>query len=233
MADVIALVDRREPALMRVIAALEESVVVSFADRALEARHQADVEGAEAVLFDAALAGEEFVERTRRLHPGLALVAWTARSSSQTSADLLEQGVDEVVHGGMTEREVVLRIRGALRRARKPLLAPIELGPLMVDAMHGEATWGGRDLMLTRREREVLEVLADSAGRTVRREVLYRRVWGYAMARGERSVDVNVRRLRKKLALVAGDELQVKTQPGIGYRLELVAAAVPADAVAV
>ena len=60
------------------------------------------------------------------------------------------------------------------------------------------------------------------------REILYKRVWGYAMARGDRSVDVNVKRLRGKLAKVAGTALEIKTQPGIGYRLELAAEREPA-----
>ena len=67
----------------------------------------------------------------------------------------------------------------------------------------------------------MLQILAETAGRPVRREEIYRRVWGYAMARGDRTVDVNVRRLRAKLAQATAEELQIVTQPGIGYRLDL------------
>ena len=105
------------------------------------------------------------------------------------------------------------------------------MGALRIDDVNGEAEWAGQDLGLTRREREVLHALVDSGGKTMRREVLYKRVWGYAMARGDRSVDVNVKRLRSKLAKLAGSELEIKTQPGIGYRLELVESREPADPV--
>ena len=72
-----------------------------------------------------------------------------------------------------------------------------------------------RPLSLTARETEVLQVLAAAHPRPVRREVVYRMVWGWAMPRGDRTVDVNVKRLRDKL----------RTHPGVGYALELQGAA--------
>jgi DNA-binding response OmpR family regulator len=72
---------------------------------------------------------------------------------------------------------------------------------------------------LTPRERDVLYVLARASGATLRREAIYRAVWGYAMARGDRSVDVNVKRLRDKLAAEVGAPLSIETEPGVGYRL--------------
>ncbi len=81
---------------------------------------------------------------------------------------------------------------------------------------------------LTQREREVLHVLAEARGRTVRREAIYRHVWGYTMARGDRSVDVNVRRLRAKLLHLEANEIAIRTHPGVGYRLEV--ATVPVTA---
>ena len=58
-----------------------------------------------------------------------------------------------------------------------------------------------------------MQALATSAGRTVRRDRLNRQVWGYAMARGDRTVDVNGKRLRAKLAGVARGRLEIRTQP--------------------
>ena len=233
MPELVALVDASDAAVRRLLAALEErGSTVRTVTRPAEAEHAARLRRADAILVDPTVAGDEFLARLRRDHPAQILIAWLARSSSAAVADLLEVGADEVLEGAMGDRELVARAMAALARERKPVGQAVELGPLLLDAAHGEATWHGRDLLLTRREREVLEVLAEHAGRTVRRELLYRRVWGYAMARGERSVDVNVKRLRRKLAVIAGDELQIKTQPGVGYRLELVAdrSAVPVTA---
>jgi DNA-binding response OmpR family regulator len=118
----------------------------------------------------------------------------------------------------MGTREQLARVDAVLRRAT-PEGAVAEAGPLRVDRERGEATWHGRRLQLTARERDVLHALADEQGHTVRRELLYRRVWGYAMARGDRTVDVNVKRLRAKLGEAIGAPLAIETEPGVGYRL--------------
>jgi DNA-binding response OmpR family regulator len=186
-----------------------------------EAEHAVRTDRPEVIVFEAGLATEGFLERVRREDPSFVLVAWLSGASSAAVADLFALGADEVVHEGMGQRELGSRIAAAVRRSRIRPSRPLQLGALRIDDLNGEAEWDGRDLGLTRREREVLAALADSSGRTMPREVLYKRVWGYAMARGDRSVDVNVKRLRSKLAKVAGTALEIKTQPGTGYRLEL------------
>jgi DNA-binding response OmpR family regulator len=74
----------------------------------------------------------------------------------------------------------------------------------------------------------VLLALAETIGETVPREIIYRKVWGYSMVRGDRSVDVNVKRLRDKLTQ-AEVELRIRTTPGVGYRL-IIQAAKPDEA---
>ena len=187
---------------------------------AAEAEHLVSVGGCEVLVFDTALLDDELLRRFRRRHPDRALVAWLDTSSSARAADLLEGGADEVLDGTMSDRELRARLLAARNGSGRSATA-VQAGPLRVDAAHGDASWDGRELLLSRREREVLHVLAEAAGRTVRRDVLYRQVWGYTMARGDRSVDVNVKRLRDKLA-AAGTAVQIATQPGIGYRLEVV-----------
>jgi DNA-binding response OmpR family regulator len=162
----------------------------------------------------------ETLSRIRRDCPAQPSLAWLSQVSSERTADLLEQGVGEVISSGMSDRELVARVAAALRVVA-PGSSQVVYGSLEIDSDAAEARWEGADLRLTRRERQVLQVLAGSAGRTVRRELLYRQVWGYAMARGDRSVDVNIKRLRAKLADVTSGLLEITTQPGVGYRLEL------------
>lgn len=178
-------------------------------------------ERVETTVFDAARHEALVLGRLRRRHPGRTWVAWTAGYSSARAANLLEAGAAEVLNGSMGDAELATRVEAAVtgRRERGDLV----VGALRIERVTGEASWDGRDLELTSREREVLDVLAHSAGKTVRREALYRDVWGFAMARGDRTVDVNVKRLRKKLG-AAGVPLEIKTRPGVGYRLEIPAA---------
>lgn len=179
----------------------------------------------DAAIFDA-LGGWSVGELRRRL-PGVPLAAWLPQHSDRAVAELLGAGADEVLHRGMGAREQVSRVAALAGRAPRPE-ATVDFGPLRVDRERGEATWHGRRLPLTQRERDVLHALVEARGTTLRRELLYRRVWGYAMARGDRAVDVNVKRLRDKLAGEIGAPLRIETEPGVGYRLVVAEAAVTA-----
>jgi DNA-binding response OmpR family regulator len=165
------------------------------------------------------------VSRLRRAFPDRRLVAWLPRAATARTAELLRQGFVEVLSPAMGRAELLARVENARARRSEGSTEPASLGPLTVDAPRGRAAWAGRDLRLTRREREVLHVLVEAAPHAVRREEVYRSVWGYAMARGDRTVDVNVTRLRAKVAAVT-DGLVVATEPGVGYRLELAAGSV-------
>jgi DNA-binding response OmpR family regulator len=178
-----------------------------------------------ACVFDAARYESLFLRRLRRRHPGTVMVAWTPGYSSARSTELLEAGAAEVLNGAMAEPELIARIERAVQ-PRRPA-GDIVVGPLRIDAETGVASWANEEIVLTRRERELLETLARASGKTVRRESVYRDVWGFVMARGDRTVDVNVKRLRAKLAKTATG-LRIQTHPGVGYRLE-VDDAVPAD----
>jgi DNA-binding response OmpR family regulator len=221
-ARILFLGDRTHPAARRLLGALAAAgwhvrVVASVADADALLRAE-DVGG---LLLDPDHDDPEFLRRARRDHPDRPLIAWLPTPSSTRAADLLEVGADEVIHGGMVERELVARLGRSVRHDDRPG-GPLRLGALTIDPAEGEVSWAGARLPLTRREREVLGALADSAGRTVPRERLYRQVWGYTMARGDRSVDVNVKRLRDKLAAVPGMAVEIRTQAGVGYRLEVV-----------
>ncbi len=179
----------------------------------------------DAAVFDGA-GGWTMGELRRRL-PGVPLAAWLREHSDELAAELLAAGADEVLHRGMGAREQSARLAALADRAPRPEAA-VALGPLRVDRERGEATWHGRRLPLTQRERDVLHALAEAQGTTLRRDALYRRVWGYAMARGDRTVDVNVKRLRAKLAAEVGSPVAIETEPGVGYRLVVAEPAVTA-----
>jgi DNA-binding response OmpR family regulator len=180
----------------------------------------------DAALFDASSGGWALGELRRRL-PGVPLAAWLREHSDERAAELLSAGADDVLHRGMGVQEQAARIAALAGRAPRAEAA-VTLGPLQIDPERGEATWHGRRLPLTQRERDVLHALAEAQGATVRREALYRRVWGYAMARGDRAVDVNVKRLRDKLGAEVGPPVAIETEPGVGYRLVVAEAAVTA-----
>jgi DNA-binding response OmpR family regulator len=92
------------------------------------------------------------------------------------------------------------------------------VGGLTVRPDRFQAFAGDASADLTRREFELISLLAEREGQVLPREEIYERVWGYAMAHGDRSVDVFVRKLRQKLEKVSPDWRYIHTHFGIGYR---------------
>jgi DNA-binding response OmpR family regulator len=121
--------------------------------------------------------------------------------------------------------ELLARVESAVRArqtARTPSDAsPIQVGELLIDPSRYTALVSGRDLELSRREFTLLHLLAQAGGQVLEREAIYRRVWGYEMAHGDRSVDVYVRKLRQKLVNASPRCRYIHTHVGIGYRLAL------------
>jgi DNA-binding response OmpR family regulator len=113
-------------------------------------------------------------------------------------------------------------VQGLVRRRRRTTARteskPFSAGEVEIRSDRFQAFVGGRSLELTRREFELIELLAGGEGRVLEREEIYSRLWGYAMVRGDRSVDVFVRKLRQKLEKASPDWRYIHTHFGIGYR---------------
>ncbi|MEA2470425.1 MAG: hypothetical protein QOE38_1424, partial [Thermoleophilaceae bacterium] len=97
---------------------------------------------------------------------------------------------------------------------------PVSVGEVESRADQFQAFVHGTSADLTRREFELLQLLADSRATVLQREEIYQRVWGYAMAHGDRSVDVFVRKLRQKLETASPAWRYIHTHFGIGYRFD-------------
>jgi DNA-binding response OmpR family regulator len=166
----------------------------------------------------------EFIERVGGLLPALGLVICTADATVAQRVRGLRLGADDWIAKPCHPEEVIARIEAVVRRhdrARGPVeFGPIVAGEIEIRPDQYQTFVSGRGVGLTRREFELLQVLADSRGRVIEREDIYQRVWGYAMAHGDRSVDVFVRKLRGKLQRHSPGWNYIHTHFGIGYRFE-------------
>src|SRR3954453_7300304 len=188
-----------------------------------------------AVVVDLAVLGPQgwtYLERLCGRLPGLGVIVCTGRSSVAQRVRGLRMGADDWVTKPCHPEELMARVEAVVRRRKRAEArgesGPVVVGQLQIRADQFQAFAGGVSADLTRREFELIQLLADAEGQGLQREEIYPRVWGYAMVHGDRSVDVFVRKLRHKLEKVSPDWRYIHTHFGIGYRF----AAEPVDAVA-
>jgi DNA-binding response OmpR family regulator len=179
-----------------------------------------DREKPKMAILDIGLPGQiDGLEVCRRLRAKgtIPVLMLTARDGEIDRVLGLELGADDYVTKPFSPRELVARVRAILRRAegaREPREI-LNAGQVEVDTGRREARVNGAVVNLAAREFDLLRFLADNAGLALSRQQLLDGVWGPDWYGDERTVDVHVRQLRKKL----GDALPLATVWGVGYRL--------------
>jgi len=220
----LAVIDR-DPGFMQVLANRLDALGWDY--RALPSPIAADalvVMRLNALVIDVAVLGPgswEYVERVCVRLPGLAVIVCTGPSSVAQRVRGLRLGADAWLTKPCHAEELICVIEAAIRRHRRnempEIEAAIEVGEITVRPDLYQAYVGDTSLELTAREFEILHLLSQS-DRVLRREEIYERVWGYAMAHGDRSVDVFVRKLRQKLRAASSRWSYIHTHFGVGYR---------------
>jgi DNA-binding response OmpR family regulator len=173
------------------------------------------------VILDIGLpGGVDGLELCRRLraHSRVPIVLLTARDDEIDRVVGLELGADDYVTKPFSPRELVARVRAILRRSTAPEAEGPSvhvIGTVEVDAGRREARVDGQPVALATREFALLLHLVEHEGLALSRRQLLDGVWGHDWYGDERTVDVHVRQLRKKL----GDGLPLATVWGVGYRL--------------
>jgi DNA-binding response OmpR family regulator len=181
-------------------------------------------------------AGWEYLEKLCAALPGLGVIVCTGQSTVAQRVRGLRLGADDWLSKPCHPEELIARVEAVVRRRRRAEAAaperPIVAGEIEIRADRFQAFVGDHSLDLTRREFELIELLAAADGRVLEREEIYQRLWGYAMARGDRSVDVFVRKLRQKLERASPGWRYIHTHFGVGYRFAAEPAADTEDAAA-
>ena len=151
---------------------------------------------------------------------------WSAPDAPRVAQRVrgLRLGADDWITKPCHPEEVLARVEAVVRRRKQAAGrvddGPVTAGDLEIRADQFQAFAGGRSVDLTRREFEVLQLLAHAEGKVLQREEIYQRVWGYAMAHGDRSVDVFIRKVRQKLEGASPRWRYIHTHFGVGYRFD-------------
>ena len=177
-----------------------------------------------ALVLDLALLGPhgwEYLERVTRELPALPVIVCTGQSTVSQRVRGLRMGADDWVTKPCHPEELIARLEAVARRRRQGETLGTDTmlaGEIEVRPDQFQVFAHGRSIDLTRREFELIQLLAGAEGRVLEREEIYQRVWGYTMAHGDRSVDVFVRKLRSKLQQASPDWHYIHTHFGVGYR---------------
>jgi two-component system phosphate regulon response regulator OmpR len=178
----------------------------------------------DAIVLDVMMPGENGFEFARRFRSGSAvpILMLTARADGKDRINGLEIGVDDYLAKPFEPRELLLRLGNILKRTLVVEAAQsgprpdfVRFGPFLYGLNRGELHRGEEAIRLTEREREILTALAERAGEVVRREELA----AQGSAANDRTVDVQMNRLRRKIERDPADPLYLQTVRGVGYRL--------------
>jgi two-component system, OmpR family, response regulator RegX3 len=217
------LIVEDEPSLAEPLAFLleREGYEPTICADGLVAVAEFDRNGTDLVLLDLMLPGLSGTEVCReiRSRSAVPIIMLTAKDSEIDIVVGLELGADDYVTKPFSARELVARVHAILRRteARSSMTPPsvVALGLIEVDTGRREVRKGGTVVPLATREFDLLSYLVDNLGLALSRRQLLNGVWGDDWYGDERTVDVHVRQLRKKL----GEELPLTTIWGVGYRM--------------
>jgi two-component system, OmpR family, phosphate regulon response regulator OmpR len=197
-----------------------EGYRVTTAQTAIDARAKLDGLCFDLLILDVMMPGENGFELAAsiRTSSSVPILMLTARDAAESRIKGLEIGADDYLSKPFEPRELSLRIANILKRTNPVAPPPAEsvrFGPFVFHLGRGELRRGEEMIHLTDREREMLRLLATTAGETVPRLALA----GSSASAGERAVDVQVNRLRRKIERDPANPLFVQTVRGTGYRL--------------
>ncbi len=201
----------------------EHGYRVTTAEHAAEARNQLALMSFDLLVLDVMMPGENGFELAKSLRATstVPILMLTARSDISDRLHGLELGADDYLGKPFEPKELLLRIGSILRRAVpasiEPVMEAVQFGPFSFNVGKGELRCREEVMRLTEREREILRILAQSPDGIVPRDALAES----GSVTNERTVDVQINRLRRKLEVNPADPQYLQTVRGIGYRLAI------------
>jgi two-component system phosphate regulon response regulator OmpR len=193
---------------------------VTAAASAEEGRRRLAAMSFDLLVVDVMMPGENGLEFTEALRQSstVPILMLTARSEVPHRIRGLEVGADDYLAKPFEPRELLLRINAILKRGAQPPTSPVEFirfGPFTFHLERGELKRGGEVVRITDRERDMLRMFGARPGETIRRHEFLK----ISNGGGERAVDVQINRLRRKIETDPSNPLYLQTSRGIGYRL--------------
>ena len=205
-----------------------EGFQVSFAYEGDSAVRAALVDAPDIAVIDVMMPGFSGIEVLRRIRArsSLPILMLTGKGDEENRILGLELGADDYVAKPCTPRELSARLRAILRRTIPKLSADkileadsLSIGELVLFAAQRRISWSGKDLALTNAEFNLLEVLIQNAGQVVSKNILSEQGLGRAFQRYDRSIDVHLSSIRRKLPPLPDGRPRIQAVLRQGYQL--------------
>jgi len=154
--------------------------------------------------------------RTQTAFKNTLILFLTALSDEETQIKGLETGADDYVSKPISPKVFVSRVNALFRRLNKPDVKLIKVNGLVIDPEKFLIQLDGKDIVLAKKEFELLYLLASKPGRVFLRNEILSQVWGNDVIVGDRTIDVHIRKIRQKLGIDC-----ISTVKGVGYKFEM------------
>lgn len=201
-----------------------QEFIVTVVDDGLAAERVVDEKRFDLILLDLMLpniSGEQLCQKWRQQGRRTPIIMLTAKGQEKEKIAGLDMGADDYVTKPFSLEELLSRIRAVLRRTdpARSVGQTFSFGPFAVDTQSLRLSCDGKEIPLSQRQAEMLQLFASHPGRIVSREELYEKVWHESMDGIEtRTVDMHIARLRELLNDAGAKKELIETVRGAGYR---------------
>ena len=173
------------------------------------------------IILDIMMPGKNGIEvcNILRMQPAFndtLIIFLTALSDEGTEVKGLETGADDFITKPVSPKVLVSKVNALFRRLNKEDTGILQIGDLQIDREKFIVVYQGKDIILARKEFELLALLASKPGKVFLRNEILNQVWGTEVIVGDRTIDVHIRKVRQKLGLDC-----ITTVKGVGYKFDL------------
>jgi two-component system alkaline phosphatase synthesis response regulator PhoP len=212
-----------EPDILEIISynLIKEGYEIQTAKNGIEALEQTGIFKPDLVILDIMMPRMSGVEvckilRSKPEYNDTLIIFLTALNDESSQIEGLETGADDYISKPISPKVLVSRVNAIFRRLNKEDGKAIKLGNMIIDPERFMVVLNGQDIILAKKEFELLYLLASKPGRVFLRNEILSQVWGAEVIVGDRTIDVHIRKIRQKLGIDC-----VTTVKGVGYKFEM------------
>ncbi|WP_059171532.1 response regulator transcription factor [Bacillus sp. FJAT-27445] len=173
-------------------------------------------------IVDVMMPGMDGFELTKRIREDqdIPVLMLTAKGELEDKEQGFRAGSDDYVVKPFEPKELLFRIAAILRRYDKPADSILQVGSLTINLKSFEVIAGKSTLLMPLKEFELLTLLASKPGQVFQRAAIMEKIWGYDYEGDEQTLNTHIKRIRERIAKIAGD-VEIVTVRGVGYKLEV------------